>query len=285
MSINISMITRLGQARTFLLVPGDRPDLFESASRSGTDVVILDLGSTVSQSDKTTARASIEGEWQRLQRADTPVVVRVNSPSGAHGEQDLAWLSLLEAPAGVVLPKVEHVGQVSFVRQALQGIPLLPVIESAAGYAGVRQIAADPGVVRLVLCHPNFMVDTGIAGLEDEPELSALRFEIAMATRLSQLAPAVDGATIQISDMDRLRRDMRRCLRYGFGAKVCIHPSQVEVVHQVCAPREEELQWALKVLRADEAAECGLLQVDGQLVEIPMVLQARRTLARAKGPR
>jgi citrate lyase subunit beta/citryl-CoA lyase len=159
------------------------------------------------------------------------------------------------------------------------------VIESAAGYAALHQIAADPGVARLVLGHIDFMADTGIVCSEGEPELSALRFEIAMATRLRGLAPAVDGATIQISDLDLLRRDMRRSLQYGFGGKICIHPSQVAVVHEVCEPTEEELQWANKVLRADEASGGGPVQVDGRLVELPLVLQARRTLARAGGLR
>jgi len=285
MSINTSMITRLGQARSFLFVPGNRPDRFEKAIRSGADVVILDLEDGVAQTDKIAARANIEGEWLRLQQFGIPVVVRVNSPSSKYGEGDLAWLSRLNAPAAVMLPKVEDDGQISFVRQSLEGMPVLPVIESAAGYAAVHQIAADPGVVRLVLGHIDFMADTGIVCSEDEPELSALRFEIAMATRLSRLAPPVDGATIQISDLNRLRRDMRRSLQYGFGAKICIHPSQVAVVHEVCAPTEEELQWAMKVLRADEASGGAPVQVEGRLVELPLVLQARRTLARAGGLR
>lgn len=277
------MITRLGQARSFLFVPGNRPDRFEKAIISGADVVILDLEDGVARTDKISARAGIEREWRRLQAFETPVVVRVNSPSSEYGEEDLVWLSRLSAPAAVMLPKVEDSGQISFVGQSLEGLPVLPVIESAAGYAAVHEIAADPRVVRLVLGHIDFMADTGIVCSEDEPELSALRFEIAMATRLSRLAPPVDGATIQISDLDRLRRDMRRSLRYGFGAKICIHPSQVAVVHEICAPTEEELQWALKVLNADEASGGGPVQVEGRLVELPVVLQARRTLARVGG--
>ena len=285
MGTNTSMITRLGQARSFLFVPGNRPDRFKKAIHSGADVVILDLEDGVAPTDKISARASIEREWLHLQSFDTPVVVRVNSPSSEYGEDDLAWLSRLSAPAAVMLPKVEDGGQISLVGQSHEGLPLLPVIESAAGYAAVHEIAADPAVVRLVLGHIDFMADTGIECSEDEPELSALRFEIAMATRLGRLAPPVDGATIQISDLERLRRDMQRSLRYGFGAKICIHPSQVPVVHEVCAPTQEAVQWALKVLNADKASGGGPVQVDGRLVELPVVLQARRTLARAGGLR
>ena len=102
-----------------------------------------------------------------------------------------------------------------------------------------------------------------------------------MATRLNLLAPAVDGVTVQIGDHERLRDDTRRALRFGFGGKLCIHPSQVAGVHEAMAPTEQELTWARRVLAADAAAGGAAVQVEGRMVDLPVVLQARRTLARA----
>jgi citrate lyase subunit beta/citryl-CoA lyase len=129
--------------------------------------------------------------------------------------------------------------------------------------------------------HIDFVADTGIQCSDDESELAPLRFAVAMATRNSRLAPAVDGVTASISDEDRLRRDTRRAMRFGFGAKLCIHPHQVSVVHEVFDPSPQELDWARRVLDADARAGGAAVQVDGRMVDLPVVLQARRLLTLA----
>ena len=72
-------------------------------------------------------------------------------------------------------------------------------------------------------------------------------------------------------------------LRFGFSGKLCIHPSQVAVVHDAFRPTAEELAWARKVLAADAEAGGAAVQVDGRMVDLPVVLQARRTMAFAAG--
>ena len=102
-----------------------------------------------------------------------------------------------------------------------------------------------------------------------------------IATRLNRLAPPVDGVTVQIGDEARLRKDVGRALRFGFTGKLCIHPAQVAVVHDAFMPTGEELAWARKVLAADSAAGGAAVQVDGRMVDLPVVLQARKTVALA----
>ena len=132
--------------------------------------------------------------------------------------------------------------------------------------------------------HIDFMADTGIQCSAGEPELASLRFAVAMATRLNRLAPAVDGVTVAIDDEAKLREDTARALRFGFGAKLCIHPRQVAIVHDVMAPSADDIDWAQRVIAADAAAGGAATQVDGRMVDLPVVLQARRTLARARLP-
>ena len=132
--------------------------------------------------------------------------------------------------------------------------------------------------------HIDFMADTGIQCSVGEPELTPLRFAVAMATWLHRLASAVDGVTAAVDGEARLRDDTARALRFGFGAKLCIHPRQVAVVHDAMAPSADEVDWARREIAADATAGGAATQVDGRMVDLPVVLQARRTLARARLP-
>jgi len=276
----------LARARSFLFVPGIRPERFARALASGADAVVLDLEDSVPANAKQAAREAIRDAWADLGGAGAGVVlvVRINAPEGAWGADDIEWLARLGRPAAVMVPKVESADALDRVTAALPGIALLPLIESAAGYATLPEIAAAAGVSRLVIGHIDFMADTGIQCSAGEPELASLRFAVAMATRLNRLAPAVDGVTVAIDDEAKLREDTARALRFGFGAKLCIHPRQVAIVHDVMAPSADDIDWALRVIAADAAAGSAATQVDGRMVDLPVVLQARRTLARARLP-
>ncbi|WP_256353900.1 CoA ester lyase [Variovorax sp. dw_308] len=276
------MTQRCARARSLLFVPGNRPERFQKAARSGADAVILDLEDAVPAADKTSARAAIGREWALLQDCDVPWVVRINPSDTAAGEDDLAWLKgLSPAPAAVMVPKAESPQALAGVHARLDGIATLPIVESAAGYAALPSLAAAAGVLRLAIGHIDFMADTGIQCDDLETELAPLRFAVAIATRLNRLAPAIDGVTVQIDDELRLRADARRALRYGFGGKLCIHPRQVAVLHEALVPTGQELEWARRVIAADAAAEGAAVQLDGRMVDLPVVLQAHRTMARA----
>lgn len=272
---------RCALARSLLFAPGNRPALFDKAIRSGADTVILDLEDSVPFGDKAMAREAVEREWERLLNLGVPLVVRINPADTDAGRLDLSWLKRLPSPAAVMLPKVESARSLAEVHESLNGALLLPLIESAAGYAALPSLAAAPGVIRLVVGNMDFMADVGLQCDESESELAPLRFAIAIASRLNHLAPAVDGVTVQIGDEPRLRDDTRRALRFGFGGKLCIHPRQVAVIHQALMPTEKELEWARRVIAADAQAAGAAVQLDGRMVDLPVVLQARRTLARA----
>ena len=104
-----------------------------------------------------------------------------------------------------------------------------------------------------------------------------------MRTRLHRLAAAVDGVTTVIDDEALIRADTQRALGFAFAAKLCIHPKQVAIVHAALAPSVEALEWARRVVAADAAAAGAAVQLDGRMVDVPAVQQARRTLARASG--
>lgn len=272
----------LAQARSLLFVPGNRPERFQKALDSGADAVILDLEDAVPAADKAAARAAILAQWPSLDTGGRPVLVRINAQGSAEWGQDLALLPQLAGLGGVVLPKAESAQALAELHHLLgPSVPLLPLIESVAGFDALAEVAAAPGVLRLVLGHIDFLADSGIDCDEQETELNPLRFAIALATRRAGLPSAVDGVTVQTGDEARLRADTQRARRFGFGAKLCIHPRQPAGVHQAFAPTEPELDWARRVLAADAASGGAAVQLEGRMVDLPVVLRARRTLGRA----
>lgn len=270
----------LAQARSFLFVPGNRPERFDKAVNSGADAVVLDLEDAVPVADKASARQAIAQAWPQLSQASVPVIVRINAAQSAMGQDDLQALSGLSGLPAIMLPKAESAQTLAQVHSAWPQVAFLPLIESAAGYAALNEIAAGTAVIRLVLGDIDFMADTGLQASADATELTPLRFAMAMATRTQQLAPAVDGVTADFRNDESLRRDAERSLRYGFGAKLCIHPRQIPILHDALAPTAEQVGWAQRVLAADANAGGSAVQLDGQMIDRPVVLQAQRVLAR-----
>lgn len=275
----------LAEARSLLFVPGNRPERFAKAMDSGADAVVLDLEDSVPPFAKPSARDSIAQAWGALQAVGLPLVIRISALESPSGRDDLDWFEALTArtsAAALMVPKAESGSALDRLAQRLPGTALLPIIESAGGHAALIDIAGASGVLRLVAGHIDFMADTGMECSAGEPELAPLRFAIAMATRLRQLAPAVDGVTVAIADDERLRDDTRRAVRFGFGAKLCIHPRQIAAVHASFALSAGELTWARRVIAADESGAGAAVQLDGCMVDAPVVLQARRMLARER---
>jgi citrate lyase subunit beta/citryl-CoA lyase len=275
-------LAAIADARSFLFVPANRPERFAKALTSGADAVIIDLEDSVPLQGKALALAAVLQAWPELCGASCAVLVRINSPESEWGAQDVAALQGLAKLAGVMVPKCESAATLAQLSQALPGVPSLPIIESAAGYLALREIARAPQVARLVVGHIDFLADTGLQVSEDQRELDPLRFEVAMCTRLAQLAPAVDGVTVSVDDEALIRRDSERALRFGFGAKLCIHPRQVPVVHATLAPTPAQIDWAQRVLAATAASQGAAVQLEGKMVDLPVVLQAQRLLARVR---
>jgi citrate lyase subunit beta / citryl-CoA lyase len=272
----------LARARSFLFVPGNRPERFAKALAAGADAVVLDLEDAVPPPAKPQAREALRSSWAELVGAPVPLVVRINTPGTPAGDEDLELLARLPGgPAAVMVPKAESAAMLGAVSRVRPGVPLLPLVESAAGYANLATVAAAPGVLRLVVGHIDFVADLGLQCSDDERELVPLRFAVALQTRLNRLASAVDGVTVAVDDVARLAADTRRALAFGFGAKLCIHPKQVAGVHQALAPTAEQVAWARRVVEADAAAAGAAVMLDGRMVDLPVVLQARQILARA----
>jgi citrate lyase subunit beta / citryl-CoA lyase len=256
-------------ARSYLFVPGDRPERFDKAWASQADEVIIDLEDAVAPEKKALARVAIAG-WLDASR---PVWVRVNAMDSAWFEDDLS-LALRPGMAGLMLPKAEELPPSLISLCGERGLAILPIVETAVGMRNAEKIAATPPVSRLAFGTLDFQVDLDIVG--DDDALLAFRSHLVLVSRLAGIPAPIDGVTTSIDDLDFLRSDTGRSRRLGFGAKLCIHPRQVAEVHRVFAPTEEEREWARRVLQATEDSHSAAVALDGKMIDRPVWLKAAR---------
>ena len=253
--------------RSYLFVPGDRPERYAKALAAGAHAVIIDLEDAVAPSAKDGARAAL-GAWLNPQQ---PVLVRVNSADTAWFAADIA-LAGRPGVAGIVLPKAERPDDIARLMQ--QGArAVLPLIESALGFHHALELARQPGVERLVFGSIDFSVDLGLT--EGVEELHYFRSQLVLVSRLAGILPPVDGVTTTLDDIGCIAVDTRRARRNGFGGKLCIHPRQVAPVNAGFAPSADEAAWAAQVLRAVENTDGAAVALDGKMVDRPVILQAQ----------
>lgn len=272
----------LSHARSFLFVPANRSERFGKALASGADAVIVDLEDAVASQDKAPARAALLSALQEMPEAERArLLVRINASSTPWFHEDLGTLGRAVSPAGVLLAKAESGADLRSVAAAVgPDCAVLPLIESLAGLDAADELARSPQVVRLVFGHLDFQVDLGMACEADEAELLSVRLALVAASRRAGLAAPVDGVTVSLKDEQRLQTDAARSRRLGFGAKLCIHPAQVALVNQAFSPSAAELDWARRVVAASQASGGGAFSLDGRMVDPPVLLLARQTLAR-----
>jgi len=274
---------KLALARSFLFVPATRPERYAKALVSGADAVMIDLEDAVAAQEKKGARRQLASAFEQLGAAERArTVVRMNASGTPWFDDDLVFLAGLvgQGLPAVMLPKAESALVLQQLAQALgPDCALLPLVESLAGWDGVDALAAAPQVLRLAFGHLDFQADVGMAAGADEVELVPVRLAVVLAARRAGLAAPIDGVTAAIRDAERLQEDAARSRRFGFGAKMCIHPEQIALVNAAFSPSAAELDWAHRVLAAVEAAGGGVVSLDGRMVDGPVVRSAQRTLA------
>lgn len=262
--------------RSYLFVPGNRPDRYAKALAAGADAVIVDLEDAVPPADKTAARAALAA-WLS---PDHPVLIRVNGAESQWFREDLV---VCKRPgiAGVLLPKAENVDDIRAVAEH-SGVatPILALIETARGFWNALALVQASQVRRFVFGSIDFQLDLGIQG--EEEELLHFRSQLVLVSRIANLQPPVDGVTTAIDDAERIRADTLRARRLGFGAKLCIHPRQVSVVNECFEPSAEEESWARRIVAAAEAVHGAAVSVDGKMVDRPVIARAEAILSRIK---
>jgi len=259
-------------ARSFLFVPGDRPDRFAKAATSGADAVVLDLEDAVGTDDKARAREHVRHWLEQGNQA----VVRINGSGTPHYDADVDMVA--EHADTVMLPKAEHAGHVTTLAAALPATTgIIPLLETATGIVQAVDVCRASTVLRPAFGSVDLATQLGIDHRCSDALYQA-RSSIVLAAASAERGAPIEGVTTTIDDPAALRADTERVKSLGFTAKLCIHPRQVATVNETFLPSATETEWARRVL--DAAHDGAAAAVDGQMVDRPVLLRAEAIIAR-----
>jgi citrate lyase subunit beta/citryl-CoA lyase len=270
--------------RSRLYIPGNQPKLMISGGLYGADGLILDLEDSVPPPEKDAARILVRNALVALDWGTAERMVRINQ--GVAGEEDLATIAI-HNPHTILLPKVEDEARVVRAVKILRGLEvddaayLMPILESPRGIHRAFEIAAaDPSVVALTLGLEDLSAEVGAPRTTAGWESFLARQTTIYAARAAGIQP-IASVFSDVDDEEGLAAYVRRERGLGFDGVGCIHPRQIPVVHREMTPTEEEVERAVRVVRAArQAAERGLgaVAVGSKMVDPPVVRQAQRTV-------
>lgn len=271
--------------RSILFVPGTRPDRFGKAEAAGADAVVFDLEDSVEAVRKDDARQAI-ASWL-AEAAPSPVgrIVRINGANTSYFDEDVHFLGNVAPFDAVMLPKVEEPWIIEHVAKAVASRTVIPLIETARAVFNALAIgSAKATVPALVFGGEDLTAQIGATRTVDGEELSFARAQVVLAATAIG-ADAIDGVLTDIHEPDLLRTDARRARALGYRGKLAIHPSQVPIINEVFSPTAEQIAQAKRIVDAyDDAAARGegVIRLDNQMIDMPVVTRARRVLETAR---
>jgi citrate lyase subunit beta/citryl-CoA lyase len=261
--------------RSLLFVPGGRADMVAKAPRSGPDAVAVDLEDAVAPGDKEAARATAVAAVAHLPEDGSIVLVRVNPPGTPWFDDDVEAVG--GTRAGVVLPKYEDPAQLRDLRERLGERPVVVGIETGRGVARARDLLTEPGIIAAYFGAEDYIASVGGRRTPSSREVLFARSEVLLAARLGGVG-ALDQAVVNVRDEAFFRTDAGEGRDLGYDGKICIHPTQVTLAHEVFTPSDEEVAHARDVV---EAGRAGVGVVNGEMVDDVHLRMAAAVLARA----
>lgn len=269
------------------------------------DNVTYDLEDSVTQSQKSNARsqlASFLGSQSRRPPGISEVAVRINAVSTPFAEEDLTAIAPDPLVDAVVVPKVESAADLTFVTDVLKHvspqrhaqdstnpIKIIALIESAKAIMDLPAICrATPQLSGLIFAAEDFALDLSITRTPSLREFLYARSAIVTAARAFGLPSAIDLVCTEYEGegaVKKLEAECRDGSCLGFNGKQCIHPLQLGIVQRAFAPSPAEIDWAVRVIIANEkaaAAGRGAWTLDGKMIDAPVVGKALAMESRAK---
>jgi citrate lyase subunit beta/citryl-CoA lyase len=280
--------------RSLIFVPGNRQNMLERALAFSADVIMVDLEDSVPPGEKIAA-LELARQWApQLARAGRRVMVRVNSLDTGLTRDELAAVIGPDL-AGISIGKgdsawdVREADQLVAPLEAAAGleagsIKLIPWIETARAVMNVQAMAtASPRIVAIAFGAEDLTNDMGLRRSELGEEVQVPRAMMAVAARAARVA-ALDSPFVAFRDPQALRQDAQRARQVGYTGKFAIHPAQLDIINETFSPSPEEVEYARRVMAAWQQAEAagrGSLDLDGRMVDVPVVKRAQNLLALA----
>ena len=277
--------------RSYLFVPGNRPERFAKAMVSAADALILDLEDSVPLAEKATARKAVV-DWFLTAHPSKPVFVRVNALGNPLHSDDLQILQRIR-PAGLVLPKCEGIDDVLAFDEVLCGLEersdwprcAITVIaiatETARGMQRIHTFDRPlPRLAGVLWGAEDLAASLGVRSLRDSQghyKATALRArDAALFASHACGVSAIDAVYTGLDDAAGLEMETRTHAALGFTAKAAIHPAQIAVIHGAQRPSEDDLAWAGEVIAELENGAKASGRVRGTMVDQPHLNAARR---------
>ncbi|PSJ80810.1 HpcH/HpaI aldolase/citrate lyase family protein [Neisseria iguanae] len=260
--------------KIFLFVPATRTERIAKAFASGADEVIVDWEDTIAPEDKAAARADI-AEYCR-QPHQPAVWIRVNHARSAFYADDVAAVKTIPEIKGILLSKTIHAEEISSLHHAT-GKPVIAGIESAQGMADIGQLACSDGLFALTYGCLDLANDLGISygTAAAQTVFDRLRTDMLLHSRLNNLHPPIESTFPDFNDHEANRRNTEYWRDMGFGGVLCIHPKQVAAVKEALRPSEKLLAFAAKVVAETRRSGEAVFQIDGQMVDAPVIERAK----------
>ena len=277
----------MSEPRSWLFVPADSEKKIAKALASDADAVIFDLEDSIAPARKEQARQILK---DLPARSEGPQWwVRINPLDSEHFKADLGLFASADFE-GVVLPKAESGADVAQLAHRTGNLPVHAIVtETAASLFGLLSYR-DP---KSPLAAMSWGAEDLSAALGASSKYGAdgelgFTYKLARSLCLAGAAAAgvqpVDGIFADFKDDKGLRAEAEAAALEGFTGKLAIHPAQVPIINAAFAPSKDQIAHARSVVAAFAAEPgAGVLSVGGKMVDRPHLVQAHRTLARARG--
>jgi len=292
--------------RSLLFSPGDRPERMRKGPTTNADVLCFDLEDAVAPGRKAYAREAVRGvlsdpafdpdaevcvrltatdpttDLDALVASERDADVEGDGTAGAEGDDGRLRLD------AVMLPKVESAGRVDRIAtlcrdRGMADIDVFALVETAAGVLSAREIARAEATTALGFGAEDLAADLGATRTDEGTEVLYACEHLVLAASAAGV-DAIDTVYTDFSDEAGLREETRFAMTLGYDGKLAIHPSQVDPINEAFTPDRERVEWAMRVLAARDEADAegrGVFQVDGEMIDAPLLTQAERIVDRA----
>jgi len=278
-----------------LYIPGNNPAMLQQGGIYGADSLLLDLEDSVALNQKDAARILVRNMLQSINFYDSEVCVRVNHIDTPFGMEDLEQIVPLQ-PDAIRFPKMEtmeELGKLIQIIEAIEdkhGLPhnkmtIHAMIETALGVQNVFEIAKfSKRVDAITIGGQDLTADMNIKSTKDGSGIDFARKMIVMAAKANKI-DVIDTVFVDVNDEEGLRLETEYAKQIGFTGKAVINPRQIDVIHEVYMPTEEEIRKAYRIIKEfkkNKQAGIGVFAIDGKMIDAPVMTRAAQVLELAR---